>query len=403
MCGKNIQGAIAYNEEKVTRGIAACIYASRFGLDADQLTLKDKVNRFDRLIALNRKIKTNTVHVSLNFHPGEKLRQTELIDIGKHYLEKLGFGEQPFLIYNHFDAAHPHIHLVTTNIQSNGTRIDLHNIGRIRSEVARKDTEMIFNLRKAEGEVTPEVANRPEPLRYGRNQTRKAITDVVLWVLKNYKVASVPELNAVLRSFNVVADRGSKKSKMFSRDGLVYSIINEKGRRMGIPLKSSRMRGKPTLKYLEAQFRVNGEFKKAISGNTRDKVTASINRHQPSTLAQLSDNLKAINIELVVRENENKVVYGLTYVDHEAKAVFNGSELGKRFSPAALQVELLANGKAKGHESKYSTYRVSERAIETTGKSNNMLHELLKPETPSGSTSPGDRNKKRRRKKQRRL
>lgn len=402
MCGKNIQGAIAYNEEKVTRGIAACIYASRFGLEADELRLRDKVNRFAKLIALNSKVKTNTVHISLNFHPGEKLRQTELIDIGKHYLDKLGFGEQPFLIYNHFDAAHPHIHLVTTNIQSNGSRIDLHNIGRIRSEVARKDTEVHFNLRKAGGEVVAEVLDKPKPLKYGQDETKKALANSVWCVLNNYKVASIPELNAVLKPFNVVADRGTKQSKMFGKEGLVYAIINEKGRRMGVPIKSSRMRGKPTIKYLETQFKINSQFKKSMVEETRSRVVEVLNRDRPNTLNDLGRLLQKVNIDLLVRRNENMVVYGLTYIDHHSKAVFNGSELGKRFSPAAMQVELQTNVQATRQEHTSQTNQHHGRGQGESNQSRSMLDDLLKSET-SFSVRENTPLKKRRRKKQRRI
>ncbi len=56
-------------------------------------------------------------------------------------MSKIGFGDQPYLVYQHFDARHPHIHIVTTNIKSDGSRIKTHNIGRNQSERARREIE----------------------------------------------------------------------------------------------------------------------------------------------------------------------------------------------------------------------------------------------------------------------
>jgi uncharacterized protein YijF (DUF1287 family) len=53
-------------------------------------------------------------------------------------MEKIGFGEQPYLIYKHEDAGHPHIHIVSTTIKADGSRINTHNIGRNQSEKQEK-------------------------------------------------------------------------------------------------------------------------------------------------------------------------------------------------------------------------------------------------------------------------
>jgi hypothetical protein len=91
----------------------------------------------------NRRSKTNTLHVSLNFDKSEKLSADVLNSIACSYMEKIGFSEQPYLVYGHTDAAHPHVHIVTTLIQGNGKRIPIHYLGRNQSEAARKETKEI--------------------------------------------------------------------------------------------------------------------------------------------------------------------------------------------------------------------------------------------------------------------
>lgn len=63
-------------------------------------------------------------------------------------MQKIGFGAQPYLVYEHHNAGHRHIHIVSTNIQRAGSRIKLHNVGRNQSEKARKEIE--FKLFKAQ-------------------------------------------------------------------------------------------------------------------------------------------------------------------------------------------------------------------------------------------------------------
>src|SRR4028118_1493788 len=93
-------------------------------MDAGEMNFYDKLNRFQNLIELNKTATTNTLHISLNFDPSEKFKREKITQIASAYMEKIGFGEQPYLVYEHRDAGHPHIHIVTTSIQENGKRID---------------------------------------------------------------------------------------------------------------------------------------------------------------------------------------------------------------------------------------------------------------------------------------
>lgn len=141
-----IQRALNYNEQKVKEGKAVCLMASGFLKDAKDLNFHEKLARFQNLIALNKRAKTATVHISLNFAEGEHLPEEKLKQIAALYMERLGFSSQPFLVYEHRDAGHPHLHIITTNIQRNGKRISLHNLGKDASENARKSLEVQFGL-----------------------------------------------------------------------------------------------------------------------------------------------------------------------------------------------------------------------------------------------------------------
>ena len=205
-----IKRALNYNEKKVQSGQATCIYSGNFLKDLDKMNFYDKLQRFQDRISLNdRSQKSNTLHISLNFHPSEKLNQKTLCAISNEYMAMIGFGEQPYLVYEHQDSGHPHIHIVTTNIKASGKRIDTYNIGKLKSEIARKEIEKKFGLVRAIDGVR--LRNKIIDIRkveYGRSETKRAITNVLDNVLRHYNFISLASLNAILKTFNVEADTG---------------------------------------------------------------------------------------------------------------------------------------------------------------------------------------------------
>ena len=151
------------------------------------MTFFDKLARFEQLIEKNARAKTNCVHISLNFDVSEKLNQNKLNEIAEDYMDKIGFGDQPYLVYQHNDAAHPHMHIVTTNIQEDGKRISIHNLGKNQSEIARKEIEEKYGLVKAG--LTPKQCLNASLNKavYGKSETKKAIDKIVGEVIRHYK------------------------------------------------------------------------------------------------------------------------------------------------------------------------------------------------------------------------
>jgi len=335
----SIRRALNYNEQKMKEGKAECIYAHHFLREANQLNFYEKLNRFQSLIDLNKRAATNTVHISLNFGLEEKIGREKLAEIASGYMEKIGFGEQPYLVYQHLDAGHPHIHIVSTNIQKDGKRISLHNIGRNQSNTARKKIEKAYNLQKAEkqGETQSQeiMPVNAQKLAYGRSATKRGITNVLDDVLTRYKYASLPELNAILKLYNVTADRGKEEGIIYQKKGLVYRVLDEKGNKIGVPIKASSIYNKPTLDFLEKRFRENEIIKQEFKRSIKTSIDWIMIK-PPKHLHDFKQALEKEKISLIVRQNEGGVIYGLTYIDHNTKCVFNGSDIGKDYSARAF-------------------------------------------------------------------
>ncbi len=330
-----------YNENKVKAGIAECIGQGNYPVDVQEMSFKMKAFRLQKQLELNTNVSRNSVHISLNFDPSEaNISKEKLLAIASVYMEKIGFGAQPYLVYQHHDAGHPHIHLVSVKVRSDGSRIDMHNIGKNQSETARRKIESEFGLVVAQGRQVMQ-SRTPEPLviskvQYGKTESKKAIQAVLKGALENYKYASLPELNAVLALYNVLADRGSEHSRTFKSNGLVYRILDQSGRPAGVPVKASDFFEKPTLKTLEGKFKANKIKRIPLQSRIKNIIDLEL-KAAPLSVEGLQKALQKQGIHLAIRKNNEGLIYGLTYVDHKTGAVFNGSALGKAYSAKSVQ------------------------------------------------------------------
>ncbi len=384
--------------------------ASGFLKEAKNLNFYEKLARFESLIQLNSRATTNTVHISLNFAEGEQLPEEKLKEIATAYMEKIGFSAQPFLVYEHRDAGHPHLHLVATNIQRDGKRITLHNLGKGASEKARKELELQFGLVKAADQKNNRVAvEQSSPVQkavYGKQPTKRAITSVLDTVLPHYKYASLQELNAALRPYNVLADRGPENSVIYRNHGLVYRILDEKGNKVGVPVKASAIYNRPTLSYMEGRFRENEVQKQAYKKQLQSSIDWVMIR-PPGSLSSLEKALQKENISLVIRQNEEGFVYGLTYIDQRTRCVFNGSDLGKPYSAKGVLERCgIAQTISKEEKSQLKQSQAHSQKVSTEQNTRwnkdvalSILDRLLRPEAQPMNVPVELKRQKRKRRK----
>jgi len=215
----------------------------------------------------------------------------------------------------------------------------MQNIGRCKSEPARKEIEHVLNLVKAESQNKKEY--RPEPtmrrVNYGKMETKKAIENALNFVVDNYRYTSLPELNAVLKLFNIVADKGTENSRVAKHNGLLFHALDAKGTPVGVPIKASSFYNKPIIKNFKKKFVSNEAQRTSSKGRVRMAVDLAFARNNIIMLPQLMKLLQSQGIDIVLRQNAEGIVYGVTYVDHTSKSVFNGSAICKEYRAKGLQ------------------------------------------------------------------
>ena len=122
--GKDLYGALAYNQTKVEEGHAKILDANLLPYPEDgRFRMGETMEAFTAWLPSHYRTEKPVIHISLNPHPDDVLTDGQLAAIGREYMEKLGYGNQPFLIFKHTDIDRHHIHIVSLRVDSGGRKI----------------------------------------------------------------------------------------------------------------------------------------------------------------------------------------------------------------------------------------------------------------------------------------
>jgi ribosomal protein S24E len=330
---------LAYNEEKLAAGQARCLAAGNFVKDVKDLTWEDKLYHFTRLTSLNEKIIKPGMHISLNFHPTDRLSDAQLVEISREYLQKMGFGQQPYLIYRHTDVAHPHAHLATTYVQKDGKKINVPKRQYYYSLQVCREIEQKYGLAQSgKRDRQQDMSRQPVTIQYGKVPTMPALSRVLDKVVGVYKYTSLEELNAVFRLFNAEAYRGKKGSRLYEHRGLIFRVLDERGRPTGSKIKASLFDSKPTLAKLEKQFQINkAEARRPEYLQHIQAVIDLALLHRKLDPASLQKALQNQRISMVRMKERETGEERLFYVDHQNRTVFDARQLGERYHGKGLE------------------------------------------------------------------
>ena len=283
-------------------------------------------------------------NVSLNPAITDCLTDAQLTEIAREYMERMGFGDQPYYVFKHRDIDREHIHIVSVRIDEYGRKLD-HNFERRRSVDALQSIERRYGLRPAvKGDEQREfdTARRVE---YGRDNLKQQMKSAVRLLAEQYRFGSITEYRTLLNLYNVDLEERKGEANGKRWNGIVYTATDEQGKWVGTPIKSSALTPKGGYKFLQKQIARNDADIKSeqIKGPIRATVARAM--HRAWTQDEFVRLLKADGIDAVLRENKDGRITGATFVNHRTKIVLNGSRLGKSYSANVFQ-ELFNNPRA---------------------------------------------------------
>ena len=200
-----------------------------------------------------------------------------------------------------------------------------------RSKQITRELEKKYDLHPAERK---ERTERPElkKVDYAAGDVKHQISNAVKGACYGYRFQSFGEYKTLLACYNVYAEevKGEISGKPYQ--GIVYSAMNDKGEKVGNPVKASRIGKSVGYEALERRMQKSGEVIKDKNLKERTRRTVAAVMKTADNRKELERQLKQQGIDVLFRQNDSGRIYGVTFIDHDNRVVLNGSRLGKEFS-----------------------------------------------------------------------
>ena len=327
---ENLGGALGYNFKKVEKGeasilLTAELYQSKEG----RYTMEEVFADMEALIPKNCRTKKTVFHCSLNPHPDEKLSDETLMQIAREYMEALGYGNQPYIVFKHNDIAREHIHIVSLRVDSRGQKIN-DRFEKRRSKQITDALEKRFGLIPSSKVVDKAVEETPKIDTTQRN-IKEQVASALRMVLKHYKFCSLGELNAILSQYHLAVEEVKTEFRGKKYDGLVYVPTDDKGDKASTPIHASDIGRGVGYTAILNRIQKSKQTVKPLIPTIRNKVLQTM-RTSPKTEEELRQRLEEQSLRVFIRKNESGRIYGITFIDDKEGVALNGSRLGKGYA-----------------------------------------------------------------------
>ena len=329
--GNTLYSALAYNQNKVESDHAKVIFSQKMIETADgNYDIHTCLHSFEPYLIANRKTEKPVLHVSLNPDPNDKLSDEQLSEIAQEYMQKMGYGDQPFIVYKHEDIERKHIHIVSLRIDEEGRKIN-DKFEHLRSMDVCRELEQKYGLIPADQKQRQDGLPL-KPVKHDDGDVKHQIANVIRSVARDYHFLSLKEYKALLTLYHIGMEeiRGEAKGKPYQ--GIVYFALNENGEKAGSPFKSSLFGKSVGILALEKRIEKSAEIIKNKGLKERSKRIISEAMRTCNNRTDFEKRLSKQGVSAIFRTNDEGRIYGATFIDHEQKCVFNGSRLGKEFS-----------------------------------------------------------------------
>ena len=327
---ENLGGALGYNFKKVEKGEASVLLAAELYQSNDgNYTMEDVLADMQALIPKKCRTKKMVFHCSLNPHPDENLSDETLMQIAKEYMEALGYGKQPYIVFKHNDIAREHIHIVSLRVDSRGRKIN-DKFEKRRSKKITDSLERKFGLIPSSKVTDKAVAETPK-VDIDRGNIKEQVASVVRMVLGHYRFCSLGELNAILSAYNLAVEEVKTESRGKKYDGLVYVPTDDKGYKISTPINASDIGRGVGYTAVQNKMQKSKQAIKPLISIIRYRVLQTM-RTSPKTEEELRQRLEEQGLRAVIRKNESGRIYGITFIDDKAGIALNGSRLGKGYA-----------------------------------------------------------------------
>ena len=326
---ENLGGALGYNFKKVEKGEASILLAQGLYQNTEgTYTMAEVFPDMQALIPEKCRTKKMVFHCSLNPHPDDEFSDEQLVQVAREYMEALGYGNQPYIVFKHSDIAREHIHIVSLRVDSRGQKIN-DKFEKRRSKKITDALERKFGLIPSSKVTEKAVAETPK-VDIGKGNIKEQVANVVRMVLGHYRFCSLGELNAILSAYNLAVEEIKTEFRGKKYDGLVYVPTDDKGGKISTPINASDIGRGVGYTAVQNKIQKSKQTVKVLIPVIRNKVLQAM-RTSPRTEKDLQNRLEEQGLRVVIRKNDNGRIYGITFIDDEQGVALNGSRLGKGY------------------------------------------------------------------------
>lgn len=332
--GTSLYGALAYNFNKVAAGTAQVLSGNRVISDRPDQPGGDMrlaLLSFENHLLANRRTEKPVLHIALSPAPEDTLTDGQLEGLAAKYMEKMGYGSQPYIVFRHGDTHNPHIHIVSVCVDDEGRKISDAYEHR-RSMTACRELEQEFGLRNSAEVQEREWGTELKKVDASSGDVRHQVGNTLKAVLESYRFQTFGEYSALLSTLNIEAKlvRGEYGGRSYT--GIVYAATDDNGKVVSPPFKSSRFGKRFGKEGLDRRMLVHAkDFKEGRWAPSIQRQVAEAMRNARSR-EELVRMLDRQHVGVVFRENASGRIYGVTFIDRDRREVFNGSRMGKEFS-----------------------------------------------------------------------
>jgi len=330
--GSNMYGAILYNQRKVDTENGAVLLLNKIPDTMDGRYSASYFNQcFEPYLSANIKTEKTIRHISLNPDPTDKVSDEQFAEMARVYMERMGYGDQPYIVFKHTDIDRSHIHIVSTCVGIDGKKIP-DDYDHPRSMAICRDLEQKYNLKQATEVEQKQNDKIFKPVNYQTGDIKSQIASVVRHLPKYYSFSTMGGYNALLSLFNITAEEVKGERDGQTVNGLVYVALDQNGNKASNPFKASLFGKDAGVAELQKHFEQSKEKMKISPARSVLKNTLELAIHTTSNETNFKKQLTEQGINTVVRRNSEGRIYGMTFIDHEGRTVWNGSQLDRNLS-----------------------------------------------------------------------
>ena len=393
---ENLGGVLGYNFKKVEKGEASILLVAELYQDREgRYTMEDVLADMEALIPKNCRTKKTVFHCSLNPHPDEKLSDETLTQIAKEYMEALGYGKQPYIVFKHNDIAREHIHIVSLRVDSEGKKLN-DKFEKRRSKLITDTLERKFGLIPS-SKVTDKAMKETPKIDTTKGNIKEQVASTLRMVLKHYKFCSLGELNAILSRYHLAVEEVKTEFRGKKYDGLVYVPTDDKGDKVSSPIHASDIGRGVGYTAVQNKMQKSKQAIKPLRSIIRYRVLQTM-RTSPKTEEELRQRLEEQGLRAVIRKNESGRIYGITFIDDKVGVALNGSRLGKGYAANVFNtyfsnptnnpfLDEMLYGSPSVHLDQSATVHPSQL---NTEESDNLVDELIEDMADGSFLSTGN-------------